>query len=199
MGERNAGNSGHHFQRIDIKEPLPVELHSGKNGVVKGALHHVRILAVNLIFQHFGGKEHQADGGAGLRIGSIAGQIIVCGERLADNGSADAAGYVHATLRDAFPQPFACGKKLLIAGHGSQVGHAGIKVDGADGVAHGVRLAAHGQMALGVPGIARVGVPDIPSPGFGFFFVKMGIHASYVDEMLRQGKAMLISGGAVEL
>ena len=66
-------------------------------------------------------------------------------------------------------------------------------------MAHGVRLAAHGQMALGVPGIAGVGVPDIPSPGFGFFFVKMGIHASYVDEMLRQGKALLISGGAVEL
>ena len=178
VGRRNAGNTGYHLQRVHIKEPLAVELHSCQNRIVKSPLHHISILTVHFIFQHFGSKKHKADGRTGLSISGISGQIIVHTERLSQHCGTDTSRDIHSPFRDAFPQSSAGLKQLSIILLSGKICHTGIEIDCPHRMPCGILLFPHGCTALLILCIRGIIAPYCPVTLLLFLLIKMRIHTT---------------------
>ena len=92
MGHGFTGDPRNHFQRIDIEEPLSIQLHSGQDRIVKNPLHHIGINSLHFIFQHSGGKKHQTDGSTGFCIGGIVRKVIILRKGFPKTGRTDTTG-----------------------------------------------------------------------------------------------------------
>ena len=199
VGNRLAGHAGNHFQRVHIEETLTVQLHSRQHRVVEGPFHHVGVFRVRVHFQHPGRKEHQADPGAGLRISSVVGQIVIHGEGLALTGGADTAGDIHPPMGRAFPQAAASGFQRRVFSLRGQVGHGGVQIHGADAVPRRVAQLPDGLIALHILSVLHVHMPLRPVPLLRFLPIEVAVHAAHVDKMLCQLQAVLVAGDAVQL
>ena len=72
----------HALERIDIKEPLPVERNSGQNAVVQRALVDVGITSIAVEQGEPVVPLGQRDRAARLLVGGEVGQVVVVGETL---------------------------------------------------------------------------------------------------------------------
>ena len=158
------------------------------------------MLAQRIQLQHFSGKEDQADGGAGLRVYRVVGQIVVHGEGLSQHRGADAPGNVHPPLGDALPQRLAGGFQGRIPGFPGQVRHGGVEIDRPYRVSHRVFLLPDGLRALGVllfHGLLGP-LPENPIPPFLLFLKIVGLLAAHIYKMQGQLFVFLVAAGAVE-
>ena len=192
-----AGNARYDLKRVHIEETLAVKLHAGEHGVVERALHHIGIFAAVLVFKHLLREEHQTDGGAGLGVHGVVRQVIIDRKGFTHKRGADAARNVHAALCDALPQIAAGSKQCLVLCFLCDVRHAGVKVHGTHGVAHGVLLLTHGQGALGVVGIQLLrAVPNVPAAVLFFFHEIVRGLTAHVYKVLCKLLILFVARGA---
>ena len=76
-----------------------------------------------------------ADRRAGLVVGRHVRQVVGIAEAFVSAGGADAAGQIQLRLHEAVPDPIARRLDLRVVFERGDVGHAGIHVHRADGVA----------------------------------------------------------------
>ena len=197
MRDGLAGNARDDLERVHVEETLAVQLHTGEHSVVERALHHIGIFAAVLVFKHLLREEHQTDGSAGLGVYGIVRQVVVDRKGFTHKCGADAARNVHAALCDALPQIAASREQRLILRFLCDVRHAGVKVHGTHGVAHGVLLLTHGQGALGVVGIQlRRAVPNVPAAVLFFFYKIVRGLTAHVYKVLRKLLILFVARGA---
>ena len=170
----------HDLQGVDVEEALAVQGHARQHRVVQGLLHHVSIAAVGAHLQHPPGEEHQADGRAGLGVGSIVGQIVGEGEGLPVHGGTHAAGDVALLLHGALPQPLAGRLQAFVPGEPRHVRHAGIQVHGPHRMALGLLLLPHRLIRLIIGVLLRLLLLGFFTPGHTAGVVLPG-------EVMRQG------------
>ena len=108
----------------------------------------------------------QADGGARLAVGRHVGQLVVAAEGLAAGCGTDAAGDIEFLLDDVVPDAVYGVQIGGVAGECGHVGHAGIHIGGAHGMAHGLVLLGHGLVGLGVV-VAYGGAPAVVEEELG--------------------------------
>ena len=177
MGLAEAG------ERVGVKEALAVHADAAEEAVVKGAFEHVDVPGVAAGEEQPLVPQDVGDAGAGLGVGGEVGQLVGGPERLAAAGRADGAGEVKLG-RDGVGPKVADGLGVRrVAGHRGDVGHAGVEVAGAHGVADGLALVHDRQMVLRV--LAVKVVPVRPAAG--------------VEEELGEREVLVVAGGAGEL
>ncbi len=174
------------FERVLVEEGAAVARQAGHGTVVEREFHRVGVAAVGAAAEHPGGPEDEADGGAGLGVGGLVGEVVVLGEAFVGGSRADAAGDVHLLGGEVVPEDFEGGRQGVVIVLGGDVGHAGIEVHGADGVADDAGLFADGQVGL----IVLVALLDegcgIAAVADRFFGEVVGLLAALVDEELRE-------------
>ena len=115
--------------------------------------------------------------------------------------TADAAGNIELFLDDVIPQAAAGRVEALIARQARSVRHAGIEVDRAHSVAHGLILLAHGRMRLMIGGVGREAA-QAPALAGGAALLLLheivGFLPALVDEEAAQGQIALLTGDFIE-
>ena len=169
----------HRLQRVGVEEAVALQRHAADEPVVERALQHVVVFRLAVEQEQAVVDVDIADGGARLAVGAHVGQLVVLAEGLAARRGADAAGDVELLRDDVVPDAVDGLDVALVAGQRGHVGHAGIHVGGAHGVAHGLVLLGHGLVAL------RVLLLD-------------GGLAAVVEQELGEVEVALLAGGQVE-
>ena len=137
-----------HFQRIHVEKAGSLQSHAAQDYVVELALHDIRILRVRTHPQHSLREEDHSDGGAGLRVRRVIGQIVGKGKRLADVCAADPAGDVHLRLRDIVPELLASRLQRLVRCESCKVRHSRIEIDCPHRMSRRLGLLPHREMCL---------------------------------------------------
>ncbi len=132
--------------------------------------------------------EDVGERGAGLAVGGLIGQLVLAAEAFGTAGGADAAGDVELRRCDIAPNLVDRIDVLHVAGQGRHVGHAGVHVGGADGVADRLGLLGHGDMVLGVQAIE-------PGLAVGSAIAQA---APLIQEELGGVEVLAVAGDAVE-
>src|SRR5215211_756599 len=133
-----------------IEVVLAVEGYARHDSVVEGVFDQVRKPGVAFDPEHAPVPHHAADGGTGLRIGSLVGQLEVLTERLALIARAETATNVHATCGHVHPQPPQGFHEFKLTRLGVHVRGAGVEIHGTYGVAHDLALVAKWLVVLAV-------------------------------------------------
>jgi hypothetical protein len=166
-----------------VEEALAVERDAADEPVVEGALHDVDVARVAVEQEEAVVPEIVAHRGAGFAVGAHVGQFVVGAEGFAGAGGADAAGDVELLGGDVFPDAVDGGDVGGVAGERGDVGHPGVHIGGAHGVADGFGLLGHGRLRL-VVGAARPGE---------------AVGAARVQHELGEREVAGVAGDAVEL
>ena len=166
------------LQRIGIEEPVPFQGHAADEAVVEGALQHVVIFGVTVQEEHPVIDIYVADGRAGLAVSAHVRELVISPEGLAAVRGPDAAGDVKLLGHDVVPDPVDGVDVALVPREGGDIGHAGVHVGGADGVAHGLALLQDRQVRL---------VVFIPILGL----------AALIQEELGLVQVLLLTGGEI--
>ena len=191
------------FQRVHVEIVLAIAAEPGEGAVVERRLEHFGILAVEIEVQHALRPEDQRDGGAGLGIGGLVGQVVVVGEALVVRRRAEACGDVHLGDQDVVPQRLARRLQPGIAEFDGEVGHGGVHVHGAHRVPDHLVLLAHRLVALRVL-VGALGVA-LPLPALLFAFLALDVEivrrlaAAFVDEVGGEIEVLLLAGQPIEL
>ena len=172
-------------QRIDVEVALSIQRDAAQEAVVERAFEHVGVARIARCQEHAPVPHHPRDGGAGLAVALVAGQLVGIAERLAGVARAVPADEVHLLGRRAVPEPLLRVHQRLFAGLDVGIGDAGGQVELADGVAGHFRHLAHGDVVLVV---LRAPATVAAHPAL----------AALVDEELRQVEVALLAGLAVE-
>ncbi len=134
-------------QGIGVAKALAVQGDPAQQGVVHGLLIEIGIFGVVIGQVELVLEEDQAAAGARLAIGSVA-QRVVRPEAFRGLAAADAAGDIVLLVDHVVPQRRDRALVVDIAGFRGDIGHAGIEVGGAHGVADGFVLLDRRQVAL---------------------------------------------------
>ncbi len=186
-------------QRVHVEELPSVQGDAAEHAVVERPLHDVAIAGVAVELQQPVVPQHEADGGAGLRVGGVVRQIIDAREALVVCRRSNAARQIHLPQAQVIPQPSAGGQQALVAELTGEVGHRAVQVHRTNSVPHRLRLLAHGRVRLAVLVGLRPVVPRPLSPLPRFQIEVVGVPASLLDEVLAQAQVPLLAGRAVEL
>ncbi len=144
-------------QRVVVEVASAVERCTADDRVVEGDLRHVDVPRVRFGVRHPGREHHQADGGTGLAVPVIAGQVVVPAEALVARIAADGPRDVHPALGHADPQaPAGVAQGPVLVLH-RQVGHRREQVHGPYGVSDGIRLVDDRPVALVVLAVTGEG------------------------------------------
>ena len=136
------------FERIGIEEASAIHRHAADEAVVECAFEHVEVFALAVKQEEPVVDIHVADGRTGLGIGTHVGQFVVGPESLTVVGGPDAPRDVEFAAHDVVPDAVDGVYVGRVARERGHIGHAGIHVGRAHGMAHSLRLFEHGQMAL---------------------------------------------------
>ncbi len=190
------GQSVKQAQRVNIKEIRPVQARAGKHAVVERQFHNIHESGFARDLEHAPVPEHVADVGAGFVVRSEVRQLIVSAISLMDARDgflvlgavgrsavvkrAAPAGDVHLLLDEVGPDAFQRRPERAVARLDEQIRCAGIKIIGADGVAHAVGLLLEGDAVLVVIGA-------------------VGHEVAHRHELPGQFQIARLAGGAIKL
>ncbi len=192
-----AGNAGIDLKGIDIEESLAIQLNAGENAVVERTLHDIGIAAVSLHFQHAVRKEHQPDGGAGLRIDGIVRKIVVKREAFPFANLPDSSRDVHLLAGDVVKKAVARETERIVIGGLCKIRHGSQKIDIADGMSSCLVLIADGREDLRIVDILRIVAPLDPAALLLLFGEPVGILTPPVNEVFCKPQVIRIAGDAV--
>ena len=172
------------LERVRVEEGLAVERDAGNQAVEERPLHHVDVLGVAVQQEQPVVPVVHADRGAGLVVGGQVRQLVVAAERLADARGADAAGDVEL-LRDGVAPDRVDGVDIGgVAGERGDVGHAGIHVHRAHGVADRLGLLDDALLRLVV----------VEPAGVGALARRQRRGTALVEQELRQREVLRLAG-----
>src|SRR2546429_500193 len=161
------------LQRVDVEEPLAPGGDRGPEAVVEHAFHVVRVLRVAGGEQQPPAPLEAGDGGAGLVVGAVWGQLVPVAEALVRGPRPVAAGQDRLGRHHVVPAAQRGLQQFAVAGLGGHVGHSGLQVQRPHHVPDLGVGGAHRQVVLQVAA-AHAGIPGQPP-------------AALVDELAGQG------------
>ena len=194
-----AGVAAVAVEGVGVEVVLAVAGEAAEGVVEERLLQHVGVAAVEVEVEHALGPEDQRDGGAGLGVGGGVGEVVGLGEALVGGGGAEAGGDVDLRGHDVLPEGLAGAFQAVVAELGGEVGHGGVHVHGADGVADDAVLLA--DRAVGLVVLVALGpeVLRVLAAGAGLGVEIVRLAAALVDEVGGEVEVAAVAGEAVEL
>ncbi len=182
---------------------LAVAAEPGQRAVVERRFEDVAVFAVEIEVQHALRPEDQRHRGAGLGVGRLVGQVVVEGEAFIVRRGTEPGRHVHLGGHDVGPQRLQRPLERRVASLEREVGHAGIKVHGAHGVADDLVLLAHRAVRLAVF-VVRIDVALLEQAAafaLGLLDVEImrRVLAALIDEVGGEVEVLLVAGEPVEL
>lgn len=190
------------FEGIGVEEAGSIEADTGEAIVEEGDFCDVEIFGVAVFEEHTEVEEDIADGGAGFEVGILIGEDVGRAEAFDSMDRSEPAGEVHFSIDEAMPDAVEGGGVAGLAEEAVDLGHGGVLVGGADGVAYGFALVGDGLVLLGVGGGVDAGAigdegdaADFEEPA-GHFEVERV--AGVIGEFDQADFDFLVSGGLVD-
>ena len=182
---------------VVVEERSSVQGNAGKAVVVGDLFQNVGVFAFAGKGEHAVAEEGVGDAGAGLVADVGGGQDVVAFEAFVAQVRSGAAGYIHFAFADAGPKFFAGFEKPEVAGLPGHVGHAAVKIERPDGVAHGLVLVADPFVDLVVILVALPKVRVAASFSFLQGEVKRFL-APFIEEVESLVEIFFVAGSLVE-
>ncbi len=190
------------LKRIGIEIVRAVAAEAGERAVEQRELENVGVAAVEVEMQHALRPEDQRHRGAGLGIRGLVRQVVVDGEAFVMRRGTKSGGHIHLGVHHVGPQRLAGFLQRRVVELGGEVGHRGVQVHGAHGMADDLALLAYRDVRLGVLVIALYVALRLPALLLTFLALDVEIvrlPAALVDEVGGEVEMLLLAGQVVEL